>query len=165
MDPDDLVKKLVEYGLLDLGKFNPRFTERLMREGGGGAVLRTQSTDLTESLKSLSGSLRECIENYAPEKVEAYFLLIEVTRQATLNFYGDAGNVLGNDGRKRFTEGDRIRLIERVGALNPGVYKSGEIGEPLGLSASSVSGVLSHLKHEEREKIRLRYTKNRWEKY
>jgi len=175
MDLDDLCKKLIEHGLLDMESFSPRFTERIMREGGGVEVLDNQSANIIANIKTTQGGTARCIEQYPPEIVELYFTLQELADHVRINFYKDAEKGQSKNAGKneipmrRLTDEDRSRIIEAVKGLRPGQYKSAEIGEltGLGLGASSIGKVLSHLSEDERKQHKLKYipANRTWEKY
>lgn len=171
---DDLCKKLVEYGLVDVEKFNPNFTERIMREGGGVKVIQNQDADITANIRISARGLEKCIQQYGPEKVEAFFYLQELANHARMLFYRGV-NQDPNKGkdenrkteRRGFTEHERESIRERVIDLNPGFYKSIDIGSPLGIKGKSIGTFLAHLDDAEREKLKIKYDseKKGWEKY
>ena len=171
MNLDELCRKLVEHGLIDQEKFRPNFSERIMREGGGTPVLQNQDTDIIANIQLFEDGTNNCIQSYSPEKVEAYFFLQELANHARGCFYNGAnkGSKREDDKKERrgFTEHEREKIEERLKELSVGFYKSREIGEPMGFTAKSIGGFLSHLDENERRRYGIRYLneKNKWEKY
>ncbi len=172
MNLDELCRKLIEHGLVNLEKLRPNFTERIMREGGGTPVLQHQDADIIVNIKLFEHKIADRIQAYSPEKVEVYFLLQELANHARMNFYKGIDGCLRKEEDRRekrgFDDRDREKIMARLRGLETGFYKSGDIGEPLGLRALSVGVFLSHLNDDERKELGIRYSgteKRTWEKY
>mgnify|MGYP001587354420 CR=1 FL=1 len=172
MNLDELCKKLIEYEIIDIEKFNPGFTTRIMREGGGVAVLQNQDADIVANIRVNQDKIAGCIDKYSPEKVETYFYLQELANHAREVFYKNSNSSAnrtdrGDAGNKRLIEQNRKTLIERISQLEPNLYKSIDIGKPIGLTGRSVGVFLAALDDNEKEQHRIRYLpdKQRWEKY
>ena len=174
MDLDDLCNRLVEYKLVDKERFNPNFTERIMREGGGVSVIQNQDSDITANINLLAKGLERCIQVYGPEKVEAFFYLQELANHARVLFYQGVNKEKikhseedGKKTKRRFTEEEREGIFNRIENLKPGFYTSNEIGKSLDISAKSIGGLLSHLEDTEKEELRIKYDseKGGWQKY
>ena len=169
MNLDELCALLVEHGLIDKERFNPKFTERIMREGGV-SVLQHQDADITANIKLFEGKIRDRIDYYSPEIVELYFNLQELANHVRVRFFDGVsedsdGN--GNGEKSWFTGQDRERLMARISGLEIGHYRSRDIGEPLGLVATTVGHFLARLNEYGRGSLRIRYIpgERKWERY
>ncbi len=166
MNLDELCALLVEHGLIDKERFNPKFTERIMREGGV-SVLQHQDADITANIKLFEDRIRDCIDHYSPEIVELYFDLQELANHVRVRFFdGVSENPKdGNGERRGFTAQDRERLIERISELERGFYRASDIGAPLGLTATTVGHFLARLDEEGRKSLGIKYANKKWERY
>ena len=176
---ESLIQKLNDHSLVEYENFNPRFAERVMKEGGGVPVLENVYNDIECGLKMTREGLGRCIEEYGVDKVETFFGLLALVSEAIPIFYEEANTTLnrggntGKGGRKRVVREYRKEILRYLSGIPDGLYSSKELGIIVGkglevdiFSGSEIGGMLGRLEEEEKEEIGFRYTSlKKWEKY